>query len=242
MEEPSARSLSRSFRLLRTEPGLWAACRFAVLCFFVAGYAVTLPAIASSIGSNAEILALLESGSLLGGVLVAMVVRRIHGRVRWGTVQRWCYFAAGLGLAAMAAAEYWGGSRSKIAGAIALAATVPVGFTVLLSASIVTSVIQLATPNDQRTSMFTLLALIPLVVGPVSQEFVGLTADAFSVPTALGVMAVVTIVVNAVVSHRPMSIHFDALNEAERPLVVNEMLSQRSAHRGHLHHSHWPDS
>ena len=90
--------------------------------------------------------------------------------------------------------------------------------------------------------MFTLLALIPLVVGPVSQEFVGLTADAFSVPTALGVMAVVTIVVNAVVSHRPMSIHFDALNEAERPLVVNEMLSQRSAHRGHLHHSHWPDS
>lgn len=242
VEQPTTRSLGQAFRLLRTEPGLWAACRFAILCFFVAGYAVTLPAIASSVGSNAEILALLESGSLLGGVLVAVVVRRIHGRVRWGAVQRWCYFAAGVGLAAMAAAEFWGGSHSRVAGAVALVATVPVGFSVLLNASIVTSVIQLATPSDQRTSIFTLLALIPLVVGPISQEFVGLLADVFSVPTALGVMAFVTVVVNSAVSHRPMSVHFDALDEAERPFAVNEMLSQRSAHRGHLHHSHWSGS
>jgi len=52
-------------------------------------------------------------------------------------------------------------------------------------------------------------------------------------------MALFTVVVNSAVSHRPMSVHFDALNEAEHPFVVNEMLSQRSAHRGHLHVSHW---
>ena len=111
--QSASESFADAMRLLRTEPGLWAACRFAVLCFFVASYTVTLPAIAGAIGSNAEILSLLETGSLVGGILVAVVVRRIHGRVGWGRVQRLCYFGAGVGLAAMAAAEYFGGRHSR---------------------------------------------------------------------------------------------------------------------------------
>jgi hypothetical protein len=243
-EARAAQSASESFsdalRLLRTEPGLWAACRFAVLCFFVASYTVTLPAIASTIGSSAVILSLLESGSLVGGILVAVVVKRIHGRVGWGRVQRLCYFAAAAGLAAMATAEYVGGAHSRESGLVALMATVPIGFAVLMNASIVTSVIQIATPLDKRASMFTLLALIPLVVGPVSQEAVGLLADHLSVSAALGIVAAVTMVVNAVVSHRPMSEHFDRLNEAAEPFPVNAMLSQRGARRSHSHLRHGP--
>ena len=239
--EAASESFFDALRLLRSEPGLWAACRFAVLCFFVASYTVTLPAIADTIGSNAEILSVLESGSLIGGILVAFVVRRIHGRVRWGKVQRLCYFGAGLGLAAMASAEVLGGSHSRATDLVAFVATIPIGFAVLMNASIVTSVIQIGTPRDKRASMFTLLALIPLVVGPLSQETVGLLADHLSVSWALGIVAVVTVVVNFVVSHRPMSRHFDSLDNFENPFSVNEMMSQRGARRSRLHVVHWPD-
>ncbi len=233
-------TFSDALRLLRTEPGLWAACRFAVLCFFVASYTVTLPAIAGAIGSNAVILSGLETGSLVGGILVAAAVRKIHGRVSWGRVQRLCYFGAGLGLAAMASAEYLGGSHSRVAAVVALIATVPIGFAVLMNASIVTSIIQLGTPHDRRASTYTLLALIPLVVGPASQELVGLIADQLSVSAALAIVAAVTMLVNSVVSHRPMSRHFDTLDDATAPFTVNVMASQRGARRSHVHSHHWP--
>jgi hypothetical protein len=234
-------TLRAAYRFLRTEPGLWAAGRFAVLCFFVAGYAVTLPAIADSLSTSAEVLALLESGSLLGGVLVAVVVRRVHGRVRWGHVQRLCYVTAGAGLAAIALAEALGGAHSRAAGVAALVATVPVGFAVLMNASIVTSVIQIGTPPEKRASMFTLLALIPLVVGPLSQEAIGLVCDTTSVGVALGALAVVTLSLTVLISHRPMSQHFDSLDEAIEPFGVNEMSVQRTAHRGRAPAQHWPE-
>lgn len=239
-DEWSRAPLGETLRLLRTEPGLWAACRFAALSFFVASYTVTLPAIASSIGTNVEYLSLLESGSLLGGVLVAVVVRRIHGRVSWGKVQRVCYFAAGFGLAAMAAAEFVGGTHSRLTALVALVATLPIGFAVLMNASIVTSLIQIGTPLSRRASMFTLLALIPLVVGPLSQEVVGILADRFSISTALSIVALVTIVANSVISHRPMSQNFERLNDLDLPFHVNELAGARNAHRGHLHVHHWP--
>jgi Major Facilitator Superfamily len=241
-DEWSSAPLGETLRILRTEPGLWAACRFAALSFFVASYTVTLPAIANSFGTNVEYLSLLESGSVLGGVLVAVVVKRIHGRVRWGKVQRTCYVAAGVGLAAIAGAEYAGGAHSRVAALVAFVATLPMRFAVLMNGSIVTSLIQIGTPLSRRASMFTLLALIPLVVGPVSQELVGVLADQTSIATALGIVAVVTIVANSVISHRPMSQHFDRLNEMDLPFHVNELAGHRTAHRGHLHVRHWPES
>ena len=231
-------SLREALQLLRTEPGLWAAVRFAVLCFFVAGYAVTLPAIANRLGGGAVSLALLESGSLLGGILVAVVVKRVHGRVSWGRMQRWRYFAAGIALAAMSTVEFVSGHHSLAPNVMLVAITIPISFTVLMNASIVTSVIQIATPQDQRASMFTLVALIPLVVGPLSQEIVGALADSWSVAGALGVVAAVTLVVNVVTSHRPMAQHFDALDRADAPFAVNELGGHRGGHRVAHHPRH----
>ncbi len=239
--QASSESIRDALTLLRSEPGLWAACRFAVLCFFVASYTVTLPAIAERINANAETLSGLESLSLIGGILVALAVRRIHGRVRWSRVQRFCYFGAGIGLAAMATAEVIGGSHSRVADVVAFLATVPIGFAILMNTSIVTSVIQMGTPREKRASMYTLLALIPLVVGPVSQVLVGLLADHLSVSAALGIVAGVTLVTNVVVSHRPMSQHFDNLDALDVAFPVNELGSQRGARRARLHELHWPD-
>jgi len=134
----TSESFADALRLLRYEPGLWAAFRYAALCFFVASYVVTLPAIANSISTNAEVLSVLESASLIGGILVAHVVRKIHGRVRWGEVQRLCYFGAGMGIAAMALAEVLAGSHSRTSDIVAIVATIPIGFAVLMNASIVT--------------------------------------------------------------------------------------------------------
>jgi hypothetical protein len=50
----------------------------------------------------------------------------------------------------------------------------------------------------------------------------------------------VTVLVNGVVSHRPMSRHFDSLDDATTPFTVNVMASQRGARRSRAHVRHWP--
>src|SRR5208283_3864831 len=104
-----------------------------------------------------------------------------------------------------------------------------------------TSVIQIGTPQDKRASMYTLLALIPLVVGPISQELVGLLADRLSISAALAIVAAVTVVINGVVSTRPMRRNFDSLDDAEAPFPINVMHAQRGARRSHFHTIHWPE-
>jgi len=236
---PVQGSLRAALSLVRTDEGLAVASRIAVLCFFIAGYAVTLPAIASTISSNAEILALLESGSLLGGVFVVVAVRRLHGRVSWVKVQRWCFIIAGLGLATLALAEHAHHGGASFTAVTAVAATLPTGFAILMNASLVTSIMQRATPSDHREPMFTLLAVIPLIVGPVAQVVVGQLSDRTSIPISLAVMSVLTVTLSFLVSHRDLRPHLQLLDEHEVAPHVNAMGGQRSAHRSHHHFTAW---
>jgi len=100
-----------------------------------------------------------------------------------------------------------------------------------MNASIVTSVIQIGTPSDKRASMYTLLALIPLRRGSDQSESVGLLADHLS-----GVLGARSGRRGDDARQRrlfasPMSRHFDPSTTPRTRFAVNEMASQRGAHR-----------
>ena len=198
-----------------------------------------MAAIASTLSTSAEVLALLESGSLLGGIFVVFAVRRLHGRVSWSKVQGWCFIIAGLGLAVMAVAEHRSGGHSAATSLLVVAATLPIGFALLMNASLITSILQRATPVAHRESMYTLLAVIPLVVGPIAQIAVGQLSDYTSIPVSLAAMSILTLGLSFLASHRHLRHHFHGLSTSLVVPHVNVMANHRTGQRGHRHHREW---
>lgn len=233
-------SIREGWRYLRKDPGSWSALRLMILVFFVSGYAVLLPAIASHIGSRPEILSILEVGTVVGGLFVAIAVKHLHGRVGWSRVRMFCSVMAGVMIGMMAVAEYVGGAHSSIASVLVVLATVPVGFAILMNSTVLIAGMQLITPPRHRSSAYTILALIPLAVAALGQEFTGLLADIFSVPAAFGVLAVVTLGANVVVSHRPMGAQLRALDGIEDPPTVHHPMRRGRESEDVGHHRHWP--
>ena len=242
-DKPEERgSVREGWNHLRKDPGSWAALRLMILVFFVSGYAVLLPAIANHIGSRPEILSILEAGTVVGGLFVAIAVKHLHGRVGWSRVRTFCSIMAGSLIGLMAVAEHFGGTRSLVASVIVVLATVPVGFAILMNSTVLIAAMQLITPPRHRSSAYAILALIPLAVAALSQQFVGLLADIFSVPTAFGVLAIITLGANALVSHRPIGEHLQALDGcSDAPSVAHPVRHGRGSE--HVsHHRHWPTS
>jgi MFS family permease len=215
--------------VLRAQPGLWAVSRFTILCFFISGYVVVLPAIAKDIGPGPNILSWLQAASLAGGIFVAYSVRKLHGRVPWGRVQRACYFLSLGGLVILAWSDLGHLSSSTIF-VIALLANLPIGFALGLDSTIQAALIQASAPKRARAAVFTLYGLIPLLMVPVGQEVVGVVADLTSVPAALFLLAAVVLVLVFVIPRSPMRSAFDTLDGSElAPVDVDTV-----ARRGHV--------
>ena len=139
----------------------------------------------------------------------------------------------------LALAEHAHHGGASFTAVTAVAATLPTGFAILMNASLVTSIMQRATPSDHREPMFTLLAVVPLIVGPVAQVVVGQLSDRTSIPISLAVMSVLTVTLSFLVSHRDLRPHLQLLDEHEVAPHVNAMGGQRSAHRSHHHFTAW---
>ena len=235
-------TLRVAWRYFRSDPGIWVAAQCTAAVFFIASFVVLLPAIASQIGSSAEILSVLEVGTIVGGILVTLVVGRLHGRVGWSRVHMFFAVLAGLILTFMSATEFFGGSHSRIAGVMVAIAAVPLGFAILMNSTVLTSMVQLATPDEHRVSFYTILSLIPVLVIVVGQEAVGYLADQFSIATAFGIMAVAVLAFNVIASHSSMNDHLAALDDSDTPLAVNHALLIRGIHRHHGLHLRRPSS
>ena len=205
--------------MLRVEPGLWAVCRFTVLCFFLGSYTVTLPAVADSIGSSPEVLAVLQAGGLVGGLFVLSAVNFLHHRVNWGRVQRGCVVLAVLGIAGLAVVDLQSG-RSMTSVIIAVICTVPIGFAVALDATILSALMQADVPETHSGSVLTFFTLVGLATIPLSQEVVGLVADLTSVPLALGSLIIIGSIAVLVLPRRPIRAAFDEMNAAEPPALL----------------------
>ncbi|MEI7761481.1 MAG: MFS transporter [Thermoleophilia bacterium] len=204
----------------RSNPGLRAAFICMLIACLIGSFTVTLPAIASSIGTDPRILSFLQAGSIVGGIFVALAARNLHGRVSWGSVQRVCYFVAAFGLGGLVWATHFNGSR-VIVFTIALIVIIPVGFALSLDTSILSALVQLGAPADDRAAVFTGFSLILLLGIPFGQELCGLIADVFSVSIAIGAIAVSALLFLIV---RPLHAHlrsaFDTLDAQTATPVV----------------------
>ncbi len=202
------------FEVRRSNPGIRAAFRFTGLAFFAGSFTVTLPAIATMIGSNAGILSVLQAASIVGGLFVAYAVRRLHRRVGWGRVQRACYIVTAVGLSVLA----WTVLRDRAPLAmfiIALLAIIPVGFALNLDSSVLNSLVQVGAPAENRAAVLTGYSLIPMIVVPLGQQFVGIVSDVSSVGVSIGVVAALMLVAVVLGPHLHLREEFDRLEEAD---------------------------
>ena len=193
-----------------------AACIFSAWCFIVGGYAVTLPAIASSIGTNAEYLSILQTASIVGGLGLGWAMGKIHGRVGWGWTQRICFFVFGLSLLSISLVLRQHGSATFTLLTTALL-LVPVGFTINMNITILGSIVQVFAPSGSRNSVMTAYAVIPALFIPIGQETIGFVADGLSVGSALGMIGVIVMVMLLIDPRRTMRQAIDALDESTAP-------------------------
>jgi hypothetical protein len=151
-----------------------------------------------------------------------------------------CSVSAGLLLGLIAMTESFFGTRSALASVLMAVAIIPVGFAILMNSTVLISGMQLVTPLPRRAATYTILEVTPLVVVALSQEFVGFLADVVSVPAAFGILALITLGVELLVSHRPMSHHLQALDGMDGPPAAPHRMRHGKSRDGVGHHRYWP--
>ncbi len=211
----SASRFGAYFAVRRQRPDLRAAFRYTVLISLIAGYAVTLPAVADHIGHRADLLALLQAAAVFGGLFVVVATRKIHGRVRWLRVQRTCVFIAAISLLFLGWAAHLQGDPPVVL-LLALAALVPLGFVLNLDASVLNGLVQVAAPVESRAAVLTAYALIPMVATPLSQLVISGVADLTSVTLALLTMGGITLLF-FFLPHKLLRTSFALLDDSLQP-------------------------
>jgi len=199
--------------------GLRAACRFTFLNMALGGYTVVLPAIAGTDKGSAGVLSLLQAAAAVGGLVTAVVTRRLQGRVPWGRVQRGCFAITGVGalVLAWASRPSLGPSATVV---VCIVAIIPIGLAVKLDRAILNALVQIATPGPSRAEFFTYYALISAVAIPMGQMAIGVLADHLSVSVALYAVAALVLALVAIGPRLPMRAAFDSLVGADGPPEV----------------------
>ena len=200
------------FGLLYRRRDLYAACAFTGLGVLIGGYAVTLPAIARSIGTSPSILAILQ----VGGLLTGSALRLLRGRIGWGPIQRASFVVMAVGVLALAWVSQLG-AGATVTLVLCVIAIAPIGFALSIDAAILNAAVHLWTPEESQAVFFTYYALIPLIAWPVGQGVIGVISDRASVSLALASLGVSTLVLVAVASRFRLRAEFDKMSRAEEP-------------------------
>jgi len=214
-DSSSASRFGAYFSVRRQHPELRAAFRYTVLISLIAGYAVTLPAVADHIGHRADLLALLQAAAVFGGLFVVVATRKIHGRVRWLRVQRTCVFISAVSLLFLGWVAHLHGQPPVLL-LLALVVLMPLGFALNLDASVLNGLVQVAAPIESRAAVLTAYALIPMVVTPLSQLVISGVADLTSVTLALVAMGGVTLLF-FFLPHKKLRTSFALLDDSLGP-------------------------
>ena len=193
---------------------LYAACAFTGLGGLIGGYAVTLPAIARSIGTSPAILAVLQVAAVMGGLLTGSAMRLLRGRIGWGPIQRASFAVMGVGVLALAWVSQLG-AGATVTLVLCVIAIAPIGFAVSVDAAILNAAVHLWTPEESQAVFFTYYALIPLIAWPVGQGVIGVISDRASVSLALASLGVATLVLVAVGPRLRLRTEFDEMSRAE---------------------------
>jgi len=207
-----SKGLAEFREVRRKTPEIRAAFRFALIIFVLSGYAVTLPALASTIGKKPIILSLLQAAGVFGGLFVVVSVRYIHRRTTWLKVQRACVAIVGVAIvylgwvAFQSHPPYW----YLITAVIAI---IPLGFGLNLDSAILNAAVQVAAPAEARSSVLTAYALIPMIALPVSEVLIGGVADLTSDALALFVVGGITVLLVVLPRHASVRVAFTGIDD-----------------------------
>jgi len=207
-----AARLSQAIDVQRSNPEIRAAFRFALVLFLLSGYAVTLPAIASTIGEKAIILSLLQAAGVFGGLFVVVGVRFIHRRATWLSVQRICMAAIALAMVYLG----WVAFRDHQPVwylVTAIVAIIPLGFALNLDSAVLNAAVQVTAPPQSRTPVLTAFALIPLFALPLGELVIGGMADLVSVQFALMAVGGITFVLVVLPRHAAVRAAYTKLDD-----------------------------
>ncbi len=207
--------------VLRTNGGIRAACYLTVFCFVISSYVVVLPALGSAIGSSNQIVSILEAASMLGGLFVGMVIKRIRGRIGWDralTVSD-VGVAITLGIVAVVA---WAcdsnsthhGHFSTVGLIVATLAITGASLGLFFQSSILAAVVEGAAPAGEQAAVLTGYALISLVAFPIGQELIGLVCDVASLAVGIGCCALGMLLLVLISPKTHLHQEFDTMEDA----------------------------
>ena len=98
---------------------------------------------------------------------------------------------------------------------VCVVAIMPVGLALKLDQTILTALVQIATPAQSRAVFFTYYGLIPMVAVPVGQMAIGVIADRLSVSVALATVAALTLALVTIGPRLPLRAAFDELSSTQ---------------------------
>jgi MFS family permease len=230
------RRLRDGLRTVTTVPGLKAAfAGAAVLNLLATPVISTFPALAKSVDDGANALAMLLAAYAAGGLFVATAVKWLHGRESWAIVGRWSLLVSGIGLAALGVAVAFGGGKGVVL-AITLVALLPTGLAVAIDSTMLSSLVQLGAPEDDRGPVLAAYGTLASFVAPIGGLAIGVLADSISVSFAV-IMSGVLLVVASVLT-RIMGM-FRAIDDLDHPeLPRHAAAARRPPAHGHELHDH----
>ncbi|MFN8027983.1 MAG: MFS transporter [Acidimicrobiia bacterium] len=177
--------------------GLRAAFVTAGLLYLLATPVIsTFPALAKQIDDGANALAMLMAAYAAGGLFVATVVRRLHRRESWAVLGRRALFVSGFGLVALGLAVGLGGGAGVVL-AISLVALLPTGLAVAIEFTMLSSLVELGAPEDQRSPVLTAYGTLSSVIGPIGGLAIGALADTVSVSFAVVTSGILLVLAGA---------------------------------------------
>lgn len=166
-----------------------AAAAGALMVLLASPISSLLPAMADRLGASSHFLSAQMAAFAMGGLCIALVVRHVRRRSRWSRAIRAAVAVAGLGLLALAHLERVEASGWLVHATI-LVILAAAGLAVGLVGSVATAMVQLGAPDDRRSAVLTVYAMVAAVFAVGSGVAIGLLSDATAVWLALGVLGV----------------------------------------------------
>lgn len=184
------RRLRLAFAAIRGDDGLRSAVAAGgVMALLASPIGSLFPAMASRLGASSHLLSLQMAAFAVGGLFIALVVRRVRFTSRWSIVIRVSIVVGGAGLLALAYLELVE-ATGLLVEAVLLLILVAVGLAIALIGSVMSSLIQMGAPDERRTTVLTVYAMVIATVAVVSGVVVGLLTDLTMVWVSLAVLGI----------------------------------------------------
>lgn len=207
----TARRLRGAVETIAADRGLRAAATAGVAMVLLASpIGSLLPAMADRLGASSHYLSAQMAAFAGGGLFVARVVRQVRRRSRWSWVIRTAVAVAGLGLLALAHLERLE-ARGWLVHLTILVILGAAGLAIGLVGSVAGAMVQLGAPDDRRTGVLTVYAMVAAMFTVVSGVAIGLLSDTTAVWVALSVLGVLLSVVAVVGGRRRMFADLDRI-------------------------------